>query len=69
MKVKDINSVDTHVPLDDVTVIILDVTSQTKVADLCDAIIRQQDIPRRYVSVNTLTQTGAQTDRNMSRFQ
>lgn len=69
MKVKDINSVDTHVPLDDVAVIILDVTSQTEVADLCDAMICQQDVPCRYVSVNTLTQTGAQTDRNTSRFQ
>lgn len=55
VRVKDINSVDTHIPLNDVAVIVLDVTSQTEVTDLCDAMIRQQDIPRRYVSVNTLT--------------
>lgn len=46
---------DSHIPLDDVTVIILDVSGQAKVTDLRHMMIRQQDIPRCNVSVNTLT--------------
>lgn len=44
-----------HIPLDDVAVVVLDVSGQTEVTDLCHAMIRQQDIPRCDVSVDALT--------------
>lgn len=43
-----------HVPLDDVAVVVLDVSGQTEVTDLCHAMIRQQDVPRCNVSVDAL---------------
>lgn len=46
---------DSHISLDDVTVIVLDVSGQAKVTDLCHVMIRQQDVPRCNVSVDTLT--------------
>lgn len=44
-----------HIPLDDVAVVVLDVSGQTEITDLCHAMIRQQDIPRCNVSVDALT--------------
>lgn len=46
---------DSYIPLDDVTVVVLDVSGQAKVTDLRHAMIRQQDVPRCNVSVDTLT--------------
>lgn len=48
---------DTHIPLDNVAFIILDVSGQTKVTDLRNMFIRQQDVPRCDVSVDTLKGT------------
>lgn len=48
----------TDISLNDVTVIIANVSGQTEVADLCNTTISQQDIPRCYVSVDTLNHTG-----------
>lgn len=48
---------DTHIPLDNVAFIILDVSGQTKVTDLRNMFIRQQDVPRCDVSVDTLKDT------------
>ena len=45
---------DPHIPLDDVAVVVLDVSGQTKVTDLCHAMICQQDVPRCNVSVDAL---------------
>lgn len=46
---------DPHIPLDDVAVVVLDVSGQTEVTDLCHTMIRQQDVPRCDVSVDALT--------------
>lgn len=46
---------DSHIPLDDVAVVIFDVSGQTEVADLCHVMVRQQDVPRCNVSVDALT--------------
>lgn len=46
---------DPHIPLDDVAVVVLDVSGQTEVTDLCHAMIRQQDVPRCNVPVDALT--------------
>lgn len=46
---------DSYIPLDDVTVVILDVSGQAKITDLRHAMICQQDVPRCNVSVYTLT--------------
>lgn len=46
---------DSHIPLDDVAVVIFDVSGQTEVADLRHVMVRQQDVPRCNVSVDTLT--------------
>lgn len=48
-------TVDTDISLDDVAVVVADVSGQTKVADLCHAVIGQKDIPGSHVSVDTLT--------------
>lgn len=45
---------DPHVPLDNVAVVVLDVSGQTEVTDLCHTVIRQQDVPRCNVSVDAL---------------
>ncbi|TNN56837.1 hypothetical protein EYF80_032933 [Liparis tanakae] len=54
----------THVPLHDVAVVVADVSGQTEVTDLRHAAVGQQDVPRCYVSVDTLTdrQVGRETD-------
>lgn len=44
-----------HIPLDNVAVVVLDVSGQTEVTDLCHTMVRQQDVPRRNVSVDALT--------------
>lgn len=47
----------THIPLADIVGVFVDVSGQAEVADLHHFVVREQNVSRRQVSMNTLKQT------------
>lgn len=58
----DTSAAQTHVALDDVVAVRVDVSGQAEVADLCHSSLSQEDVPGSQISVDALTDRRSVTD-------